>query len=180
MRWPRWGALGTFLIVVAMVAGSTWVLIAYRTGPHTLRNFVVLAAIGTAIAVLGLAVSRREPANPVGAILGWIGAIAVFLTARDVYYNAVVHDPGRLPLDSRVVAWLEESGWWLLVAVAFLLLYFPTGRLVSRRWRPVPPALAGARRGAAGLRRRSPRSPSCRRCRNCPDRTNRCPESFGS
>jgi len=141
MRWPRWGALGTFLIVVAMVAGSSWLLIAYRTGPHTLRNFVGLAAIGTAIAVLGLAVSRREPANPVGAILGWIGAIALFLTARDVYYNAVVHNPGRLPLDSRVVAWLEESGWWLLVAVAFLLIYFPTGRLVSRRWRPVPPAL---------------------------------------
>ncbi len=141
MRWPRWVALGTFLLVLTLVAGGSWLLIAYRTGPHTLRNFIGLAAIGTAIAVLGLAVARRQPANPVGAILGWIGAIVVFLTARDVYYNAVVHDPGRLPLDSRVVAWLDESGWWLLAAVAFLLLYFPTGQLVNRRWRPVPPAL---------------------------------------
>ncbi|TCC39720.1 sensor histidine kinase [Kribbella sindirgiensis] len=141
MRWPRWVALGTFLLVLMLVAGSSWLLIAYRTGPHTLRNFIGLAAIGTAIAALGLAVARREPANPVGAILGWIGAIAVFLTARDVYYDAVAHDPGRLPLDSRVVAWLEETGWWLLAAVAFLLLYFPTGHLVSRRWRPLPPAL---------------------------------------
>jgi hypothetical protein len=141
MRWPRWVALGTFLLVLVMVAGSSWLLIAYRTGPHTLRNFIGLAAIGTAIALLGLAVSRREPANPVGAILGWMGATALFLTARDVYYNAVVHDPGRLPLDSRVVAWLEESGWWLLVAVAFLLLYFPNGQLVSRRWRAIPPVL---------------------------------------
>ncbi|WP_165549733.1 sensor histidine kinase [Kribbella speibonae] len=141
MRWPRWVALGTFLLVLMLVAGSSWLLVAYRTGPHTLRNFIALAAIGTAIAALGLAVTRRQPANPVGAILGWIGAIAVFLTARDVYYNAVAHDPGRLPLDSRVVAWLEETGWWLLAAVAFLLLYFPTGHLVSRRWRPVPPAL---------------------------------------
>ncbi|TDW87437.1 histidine kinase [Kribbella pratensis] len=141
MRWPRWVALGSFLLALTLVAGSSWLLVAYRTGPHTLRNFIGLAAIGTAIAAIGLAVTRRQPANPVGAILGWIGAIAVFLTARDVYYNAVVHDPGRLPLDSRVVAWLDESGWWLLVAVAFLLLYFPTGQLVSRRWRAVPLAL---------------------------------------
>jgi signal transduction histidine kinase len=141
MRWPRWVALGTFLLALTLVAGSSWLLFAYRTGPHTLRNFIGLAVIGAAIAALGVAVARRQPANPVGAILGWIGVIAVFLAARDVYYNAVVHEPGRLPLDSRVVAWLGESGWWLLVAVAFLLLYFPTGQLVSRRWRPLPPAL---------------------------------------
>ncbi|TCO34602.1 histidine kinase/DNA gyrase B/HSP90-like ATPase [Kribbella steppae] len=134
MRWPRWVALGTFLLVLVMVAGGSWLLIAYSTGPHTLRNFIGLAAIGTAIAALGLVVSRREPL--VGALLGWIGAITVFLTARDVYYNAE-----GLRLDTRVVAWLDESGWWLLAAVSLLLLYFPNGQLVSPRWRPVPPAL---------------------------------------
>lgn len=141
MRWPRWVALGTFLLVLAMVAGSIWLLIAFRTGPHTVRNLAALGAIGTAIAVLGLVIGRREPRNPVGAILGWIGAIVVFLAARDVYYSVVVNDPGRLPLDSRVVAWLDESGWWLLVAVGLLLQYFPDGRLTSRRWRAVPPVL---------------------------------------
>ncbi|NIK56957.1 sensor histidine kinase [Kribbella shirazensis] len=141
MRWPRWVALGTFLLALTLVAGSSWLLVSYRTGAHTLRNFIGLAVIGSTIAALGLAVARRQPANPVGPILGWIGVIAVFLTARDVYYNAVVHDPGRLPLGNRTVAWLEESGWWLLIAVALLLLYFPTGQLVSRRWRLIPPAL---------------------------------------
>lgn len=134
MRWPRWVALGTFLLVLVMVAGSCWLLIAYRTGPHTLRNFAALATIGTAVNLLGLVVSRREAL--VGALLGWIGAVTVFLTARDVYYNA-----DGLPLDTRVVAWLDESGWWLLAAISLLLLYFPNGQLVSPRWRPVPPTL---------------------------------------
>ncbi|GAB2673533.1 sensor histidine kinase [Kribbella swartbergensis] len=131
MRWPRWVALGTFLLVLVMVAGSSWLLIAYRTGPHTLRNFLGLAAIGIVVTLLGLVVSRRE--GVVGALLGWIGAITVFLAARGVYYNA-----DGVPLDTRVVAWLDESGWWLLAAISLLLLYFPNGRAF---WRPIAPAL---------------------------------------
>jgi signal transduction histidine kinase len=131
MRWPRWVALGTFLLVLVMAAGSSWLLAAYGTGPHTLRNFAGIAAIGTAVTLLGLVVSRREAV--VGMLLGWIGAITVYLVAREVYYNA-----DGLPLDDRVVAWLEESGWWLLAAISLLLLYFPNGRAF---WRPLPPVL---------------------------------------
>lgn len=101
------------------------------TGPHTLRNFIGIAAIGTAVSLLGLVVSRREAV--VGALLGWIGAITVFLAARDVYYNAE-----GVTVDSRVVRALEESGWWLLAAISLLLLYFPNGRAF---WRPLPPAV---------------------------------------
>ncbi|MEU4604101.1 histidine kinase [Kribbella sp. NPDC023972] len=131
MRWPRWVALGTFLLVLTMVAGSSWLLISYGSGPRTLRSFAALATIGTAVTLLGLVVSRRQAL--IGALLGWIGAITVFLAARDVYYNAE-----GLAVDSRVVAWLEESGWWLLAAICLLLLYFPNGRAF---WRPLPPAL---------------------------------------
>ncbi|MEV5966193.1 histidine kinase [Kribbella sp. NPDC051952] len=141
MRWPRWISLGLSLLVLAMVVGSSWLLIAYRHGPHTVRNFAALVAVAAAITLLGLVISLRERRNPVGALLSWIGASAVFLTARDVYFSVVVSDPGQVPLDSRVVAWFDESGWWLFVAVALLLLYFPDGRLPSRRWRLLPPAL---------------------------------------
>jgi signal transduction histidine kinase len=141
MRWPRWVALGTFLPVLVMVAGSSWLLVSDRTGPHTARNFTGLGLVAVGIAVLGLVISRREPRNPVGALLAWAGATAVFLASRDVYFSVVTSDPGKLPLDSRVVAWFDESGWWLFVAVALLLLYFPDGRLPSRRWRSLPPAL---------------------------------------
>ncbi|RZU18998.1 histidine kinase/DNA gyrase B/HSP90-like ATPase [Kribbella rubisoli] len=141
MRWPRWVALGLSLFVLAMVVGSSWLLIAYRTGPHTLRNYVGLGGVATATAVLGLVISLRVPRNAVGALLTWVGATAVFLASRDVYFSVVVSDPGRLPLNSRVVAWFDESGWWLFVAVGLLLLYFPDGRLPGPRWRVLPPVL---------------------------------------
>src|SRR5689334_2460138 len=87
-----------------------------------MRNFVALGAVGTAIAVLGLVILRKVRGNLVGPLLTWVGAITVFLAVRDA-------------AGGRAVALLDESGWWLFVAVALLLLYFPDGRLPSPRWR---------------------------------------------
>ncbi|MEU4198258.1 histidine kinase [Kribbella sp. NPDC026611] len=141
MRWGRWISLGLSLLALAMAAGGGWLLIAYRSGAHTARNFAGLGTVAAAITLLGLVISRREPRNLVGPLLTWVGTTAMYLAVRDVYYSVAVADPGRVPLDSRVVAWLEESGWWLFVAAALMLLYFPDGRLPSRRWRALPPAL---------------------------------------
>ncbi|WP_405061591.1 histidine kinase [Kribbella sp. NBC_01505] len=140
MWWPRWATLGTFLLVPALAVGSGWLLLTGAAGPHTVRNFAALGTVSTAIAVLGLLIARKVPGNLVGPLLTWVGATAMYLASRDVYYAAVVAEPGRLPLDSRVVALLDESGWWLFIAVALMLLHFPDGQLPSPRWR-VPAAL---------------------------------------
>ncbi|GAA1617422.1 hypothetical protein GCM10009789_84220 [Kribbella sancticallisti] len=137
MRWPRSATFGTLLLVLTMLAGSLWLLLTSSTGQHTARNFAVLGGISTAIAVLGLMISRKVPGNLVGFLLAWTGAVAMFLAARDVYYNAAIANPGELPLDTRLVALLDESGWWLAIAVALVLLHFPNGRLPSSRWRVV-------------------------------------------
>src|SRR5882757_7562917 len=110
MRWPRWLAFGAFLLALAMLAGTVGLLVSYRTGAHTARNFAGLGAVALSITVLGLVISRRERRNPVGALLAWAGATAMFLAGRDVYFSVVVSDPGKVPLDSRVVAWFDESG----------------------------------------------------------------------
>ena len=139
MRWPRRGLLGAFLlVVVAMPVGSVWLLLTHPLGPHTARNYLALGTISAAITVLGLLIAVRVRGNLVGPLLAWAGACAMFLAARDVYYAVTVADPGGLPLDSRVVAALDESGWWLFVAVALVLLHFPDGRLPGRRWCVVP------------------------------------------
>ena len=137
MRWAGAGLLG---LAVVMTAGGGWLLAGLRLGDLT-AAFTGLATLGLAMAALGVVIGFRVRANPVGALLAWAGAIVVFLAARDVYYRAWLDDPSSVPLDARVVAFLNESGWWLLAAVALLLLHFPDGTVPGRRWSALRPAV---------------------------------------
>lgn len=107
-------------------------------------GFGGLAGLGVLTAILGLAVTWQVPRNAVGPLLACCGLATTLLAAREVYYRVWLADPGAVPLDSRVIAWLDESAWWLLTFVALLLLLFPTGRLPGPRWRAVPVTLIAA------------------------------------
>jgi hypothetical protein len=91
-----------------------------------------------AFAVVGGLVAARQPRNPVGWLLL---AVAVCMTVRLVGESyaryALITAPGSLP-GGLYGAWLQWS-WFGVVAILaiFLPLYFPTGRLLSPRWRPV-------------------------------------------
>jgi hypothetical protein len=91
-----------------------------------------------AFAVVGALVASRQPRNSVGWLLV---AVAVCMTVRLVGESyaryALITAPGSLP-GGLVAAWLQSS-WFGVVAILaiFLPLYFPTGRLLSPRWRPV-------------------------------------------
>ncbi|MFD4669793.1 sensor histidine kinase [Lentzea sp. NPDC058450] len=137
MRWQRPAGLALLSASVVMTAGGTW--LSFRT-PDAVLAFAGFALLGLAMAALGVTIEFRVPANPVGPLLAWIGAIVVFLATRDVYYRAWLDDPDAVPLDPRVIAVLNESGWWLLAAVALLLLHFPNGTLPGR-WKVLPPAI---------------------------------------
>ncbi len=132
--------LGLLGLAVAMTAGSGWLLFRLRSSDLTVA-FAGFATLGLAMAGLGVVIAFRVRANPVGALLAWVGAIVVFLPSRDVYYRSWLDDHGSVPLDPRVVALFNESGWWLLAAVALLLLHFPDGTLPGRRWSVLPPLI---------------------------------------
>jgi hypothetical protein len=91
-----------------------------------------------AFAVVGALVASRQPRNSVGWLLL---AVAVCMTVRLVGESyaiyALITAPGSLPA-GLYGAWLQWS-WFGVVAILaiFLPLYFPTGRLLSPRWRPV-------------------------------------------
>jgi hypothetical protein len=91
-----------------------------------------------AFLVVGALVAARQQRNPVG----WqLLAVGVFMTANllgESYARyALITAPGSLP-GGLYGPWL---GWTyapiVTILAVFLPLYFPTGRLLSPRWRPV-------------------------------------------
>jgi len=87
-------------------------------------------------AAVGGIVAARRPDNPIGWLLA-AGALCAALTALGAEYgeHGLVTDPGSLP-GARFAAWVAM---WVVLpawgAVLFLLLLFPTGRLLTARWR---------------------------------------------
>lgn len=141
MRALRGLAAGLFAVAAVIGLGTVVLVVTHHPPASTMERFFLLAGIGVTVAALGVVIAWHAARSPVGALLSWAGVVLTFLAARDVYYAVWLHDRGALPLDTRVVAVLDESGWWLLVAVTLLLLYFPDGRLVGPRWRFMPPLI---------------------------------------
>ena len=91
------------------------------------------------LATMGALIVARQPANRIGwsFVAAGLGlALQAFATQYAIY--ALLTNPGALP----GAAWLAWIPIWLTIpaiysAFAALLLLFPTGRLLSPRWRPV-------------------------------------------
>jgi len=130
-----WLAVSTGVAAFGFFAG-TLVLRALIADPADQAWSQALA--GAAVAVPGTLIAARRPRHPIGWLLVLAGvwlAVPAF-GAEYARYTFVAH-PGALP----------GGVWWLWVsnregamadyALPFLLLLFPTGYLLSRRWRPV-------------------------------------------
>ena len=98
-----------------------------------------LLVFGVPSALVGALVASRQPRNPVG----WFFVVSATCwavneaTGRYAVYGLVI-EPGSVPL-ARLMAWPSTWMWEpaLVRIILFLPLYFPDGRLLSPRWRPV-------------------------------------------
>jgi hypothetical protein len=98
----------------------------------------LLGAFGAFMAVGSLIVARR-PGNSLGWAFAAVGLLAVTgeLASEYAWYSYVRLStalPGAI-----ASAWYANWSWFptVFLAVWFPLLFFPTGRLLSARWRPV-------------------------------------------
>jgi hypothetical protein len=125
MRAAAWGLLGVYIALAGAAVG----LVLFG-GADT----DALGALGfSAFAGVGVLVALRRPGNAVGWVL--LGT-AIFFAAGEAG-EAYVADP---PRPGQVwVAWLSTfmTNIWFALALIFLPLLFPHGRLPSSRWRPV-------------------------------------------
>jgi len=135
-----WLAVATAVVAFAFFAGTLILraLIAGRGHDPADHQVWSQALVGAAVAVPGALIAARRPRHPIG----WLLLLAaVWLTVpafgyEYARYTFEVH-PGALP----------GGDWWLWAsrregamadyALPFFLLLFPTGYLLSRRWRPV-------------------------------------------
>jgi hypothetical protein len=93
----------------------------------------------TAFMIVGAVVVAHRPGNAVGWIFSTIGLLAGSgLFAWQYAEYAYLTRGGSLP-GAMVAAWYNSWFWFPLFSLVsvFTLLLFPTGRLLSPRWRPV-------------------------------------------
>ena len=130
--WAAWSLCGLTLVLIAC-AGALAALNDYDLG-KLLFVFTEVSA-----ALVGGLIASRQPRNPVGwLIIGHALCFTLGEFGRQYAIYGVQTNPRSLPLAGAVASpayWVWYPG--LMATTAFLPLYFPNGRLVSRRWRPV-------------------------------------------
>jgi hypothetical protein len=143
-RWPwvAWSMVGIF--VACQGVGFP---LSVANGNFQRRPGFLLALLlaFTAFMVVGAVIVARRPGNVIGWLFSAIGLLTATGTlALDYAEYAYVTRPGSLP-GPLLAAWYQ---WWWLPMFALILVFtpllFPTGRLLSARWRPVAVAAAVA------------------------------------
>jgi hypothetical protein len=98
-------------------------------------------------ATVGLLVSLRRPANPIGWLYAAAGLAWSWSIPFEPWIDQLLRDHRRLPLLAQLVAVVADYGWAPAIALGVTLpaLLLPDGRLRSRRWRVVvATSVAGA------------------------------------
>ena len=125
-----WSVCGLTLVLVACALA-----LAFLNGADA--DAVSFPLAMTASAVVGGLVASRRPKNPVGwFFLGSAACFALVGVANGYATYGLLTAPGALP-GARAMAWPLSWLWvpGVMLLLAFVPLYFPNGRLISRRWR---------------------------------------------
>lgn len=105
-------------------------------------EFLSMAALGLFIGAIGAVVARKRPQNAVGWWLLATGVLLVVNPISTLYANhALNEDPGSLPL-GMVAALISQAagGPIIFIGFIFVFLLFPSGHLLTARWRWVAAA----------------------------------------
>lgn len=107
--------------------------------PFDADSSVFVLGITLVFTLTGLLIALRQPGNAIGWLFLAVGLSAALGAVTRTYVERwVLHGQGSEAV-AEVGAIYGDVSWipFILVPATFLLLLFPDGRLLSRRWRPV-------------------------------------------
>jgi hypothetical protein len=133
-----WSWLAWWLCALSIALNASGLVLQELNTELSLDFFAGLVA-QLSFVVVGAIVAARRPGNAIGWLFCAIGLGTALAFAPNEYARyTFVTEPGALPAGA-VVGWFSLWTWDVSLGLlfTFLLLLFPTGRLASRRWRPV-------------------------------------------
>ncbi len=137
-RWAAWGLVGAYFVLAG--TGLFLMVLSDTTPgdvPFPIILFILALAVVGILPVIGALVITHHPRHPVG----WLMFATFPLVALDMFANGYVSYatsavPGSLPIQGILLVWLNWSGAPLVTFTFTLMnLLFPSGRLLSPRWR---------------------------------------------
>ena len=138
--WIAWSVCAATLLVLAL--SMLLIVLSWSTplprGWMSWRDQTVSLAGIIGAPILGGLIASRRPRNPYGWL--WLGfglGLALQSLAMSYEAYALVVEPGSLAAPRTISHVLELGGQAALTLAPLLMLLFPTGRLPSRRWRPL-------------------------------------------
>jgi hypothetical protein len=130
--------LGGLVVTLAVVRPLT---------AEVLVNGAVEGSFWLLFATVGLVLTLRRPANPIGWLYAAAGVVWSAYIPIDPWVDQLQRSGRPVPLAGRYLVLIGESFWAIGIVLAIILplLLLPDGRLRSPRWRPVAvAAVAGA------------------------------------
>jgi hypothetical protein len=141
VSWLAWAICGLTLLVLAL--SMLLIFLGWSTplpgGLTPWRDQIVVSLGIIGAPILGGLIASRLPRNAYGWLwLGFGSALASQSLAMSYEAYTLVVEPESLAALRTISPVLELGAQVALTLVPLLLLLFPTGRLPSRRWRPLP------------------------------------------
>jgi signal transduction histidine kinase len=132
-------AWSSVILSLALAIGGLVLSLSAGAGPEVFYDVPWLAILISWVTV-GALVASRQPQNPIGWMLCGLSLFAGVAALAEGVLERDLADDGGATGWGEAAAWFANWAWAPLVAIplAFLPLYFPDGRLPSRRWRVVP------------------------------------------
>jgi hypothetical protein len=146
--WVAWSLLAVWTAAVAVLVVLSTVNGTFR--PDAFTDSVPLLLAFASFVVVGALIVRHRPGNAVGWMFAAIALLAVLGALAEEYaiFASARHLPGPV-----LAAWFASWAWYptLALTLVFTPLLFPTGRLLSPRWRLVAWPAAAVMAAITGL-----------------------------